>query len=145
METICTSARGNRPPTQLSRGQVLPFLCWLFWRGYCIPPVGPWMLVGGGGMSFMTILISSTSMLTQRSHFEHHSLYPGRYTPRKGTSNDRSEYPGRRYRFKEVAFQCAKGSYHPAIRLFSRYCEGGLVLSAGFAVLCAHVSCDVSC
>jgi hypothetical protein len=96
-------------------------------------------------MGFMTILINSTSMLTQRSHFEHHSLYPGRYTPRKGTSNDRSEYPGRRCRFKEVAFQCAKGSYHPAIRLFSRYCEGGLVLSAGFAFLCAHVGCDVSC
>ena len=60
-----------------------------------MPPVEPWTLVGGGGMDFMTILINSASMLTQRSHCEHHSPRPERYTPGEGTSDDRSEYPGR--------------------------------------------------
>jgi hypothetical protein len=36
-------------------------------------PAGPWMLVGGGGMSFTTTLIRSVSMLVQRFRLEHHS------------------------------------------------------------------------
>jgi hypothetical protein len=35
-----------------------------------MPPVESWMLVGGGGMDFMTILINYISMLAQCSHPE---------------------------------------------------------------------------
>ena len=107
-------------------------------------PVGPWMLVGGGGMSFMTILISSTSLLAQRSRLECHSSRWGRWITLEEEREERRECPGRGYRLNESVSR-TRESYPPVICPVPRCGEGCIVLSPSLTRLCSYVSRDVSC
>jgi hypothetical protein len=92
----------------------------------------------------MTTLISSTSLLAQRSGLECYPSRWGRCIPLEEAREERRECPGRGYRLIESVSR-TRESYPPAICPIPRCREGCLVLSASVTRLCSYVGRDVSC